>query len=84
MNNNVQAVFDFIKNKCINNDNERNDCYRELNNMLTANLGERSILTYVRNLAYAGLIKFDEFSRSISLTRKGRMTQSLNEISLGV
>ena len=82
MNNNIQVVFDFIKTKCINNDSERNDCFRELNNMLTANLGERSILTYVRNLAYAGFIKFDEFSRSITLTRKGRITQHLDELPL--
>ncbi len=83
MNNNLQTVFDFIRNKCINNESERNDCYRELNNMLTANLGERSILTYVRNLAYAGLIKFDEFSRTISLTRKGRTTYSVDDLSIG-
>jgi predicted transcriptional regulator len=80
--NNVQTVFDFIKNKCISNDNKHNDCYRELNNMLTANLGERPTLAYVRELSYAGLIKFNEFSRSISLTRKGRITQSVSGISL--
>lgn len=83
MNNNLQSVFDFIRNKCINNDNgDRNDCYRELNNMLTAKLGERSILTYVHNLSYAGLIKFDEFSRNITLTRKGRVTESVDDIPL--
>ena len=82
MSNNIQVVFDFIKNKCINNDSERNDCYRELNNMLTANLGERSILSYVRHLAYGGFIKFDEFSRTITLTRKGRITQQVEELPL--
>ncbi len=80
--NNIQTVFDFIKNKCINNDDERNDCYRELNNMLTANLGERPILAYLRELACADLIRFDEFSRRISLTRKGRITYSVSDISL--
>ena len=80
--NNVQTVFDFIKNKCINNDSEHNDCYRQLNNMLTANLGERPTLSYIRELSYAGLIKFNEFSRGITLTRKVRITQSVSGISL--
>ena len=82
---NAQEVFDFIKKKCINNElDERSDCYRELSNMLTATIGERSVLAYVRKLAYAGLIKFDEFSRRIILTRKGRVTQSINDLALGI
>jgi len=82
--NNVQTVFDFIKNKCLNNDNERNDCYRELSNMLNASIGSRSILTYLTQLACAGLIKFDDFSRRITLTRKGRTTEFLGDLSPGL